>query len=305
MQTDELRAELAELAREVDPFPEDLAAIRRRVARRRVAGASIAVVLVVGLIAGVVATTRSDGDHVRVAGHPKQITIEKLPRIDALVAFPARATDADIASVKGILDSSDPVVQYATLPPNFFAVFGVGNDNPQVSPNLRSFARIYGRSLILGVELDRSVAHAMQQLAIAVGKGAAVKDLGSLKGRAPYDDVEIFMQVKACAAQIDAVRTAVERDPDVESFQFFSKEDALNEFKKLFHDEPVLIEGTTADALPTSFRLKLRYGVLPWPLATRYEHLSGVRGVMTPANPFAHNDTSTNPYNEDRSICTP
>ena len=31
MQTDELRAELAELAREVDPFPEDLAAIRHRV----------------------------------------------------------------------------------------------------------------------------------------------------------------------------------------------------------------------------------------------------------------------------------
>ena len=73
MQTDELRAELAELAREVDDFPEELASIRKRVARRRAASTSAIAVLVVGLIGGTIATTRSNGDHVRVAGHPKQI----------------------------------------------------------------------------------------------------------------------------------------------------------------------------------------------------------------------------------------
>jgi hypothetical protein len=302
MQTDELRAELAELARDVDPFPEDLAAIRRRVARRRVAGASVAAVLIVGLIAGAIATTRSSGDRVRVAGHPKQVSIETLPRIDALVAFPARTTDADIAAMKGILDSTAVVEEYGSLPRNFFVVFGLGNDNPQVAPNLRSFARTYGRSVILGVELDRSVPTGMRQLTVAVGSRAAVKEFGSLKGRAAYDDVEIFMAVKACAAEIDAVRIAVERDPDVESFRFLTKEDALNEFKKLFQDEPSLIENTTADALPASFRLRLRDGVLPWPLARRYEHLAGVKGVITPANPFG-SDTSFNPEDATPSAC--
>ncbi|MDQ1511394.1 MAG: cell division transport system permease protein [Actinomycetota bacterium] len=301
MQTDELRAELAELAREVDPFTEDLPAIRRRVARRRVAGASVAAVLIVGLTAGAIATTRSSGDHVNVTGRPKAVAVAKLARVDALVVLPVRATTADIARVKDILDSTNVVESYATLPSAFVSLWSGGS--PQTSPNLRSFSRTYGHSVILGVELDRTATDGVRQLTVAVGSAATVKNFADLSRRSAFDDVEIFMRVNACVAEIDAVRIAVERDPDVESFRFFSKEDALKEFKRLFKDQPSLIENTTASSLPTSFRLRVRDGVLPWAIANRYEHLAGVKGTIVRANPFA-GGTSSTPRNEDRSACT-
>jgi hypothetical protein len=291
MQTDELRAELAELAREVDPFPEDLAAIRRRVTRRRVAGASVAVVLIVGLIAGAIATTRSSGDHINVAGHPKEVTVTAMPRIDVTVTLPAQASDASVTRVKGVLDSTAVVRNYARFPRKTVAFLILG--------------KAFAHSIVLGVELDRSVVDGLQQLTAAVGSAATVTAFDLPKGRAAYDDVDIFMQVNACSAQIDAVRGALERDSDVESFRFFSKKDALNEFKKLFQDEPTLIENTTAASLPTSFRLRLRDGVLPGAIASRYEHRSGVKQVNTPANPLADEARSPIPENDARSICTP
>src|SRR3984885_15962533 len=124
MHTDELRAELAELAREVDAFPEDLAAVRRRVARRRVASASVALVLVVGLVAGGIALTRPGSNHVNVAGQPKSTNISALPRVDALVALPAQATGTDITNVQQILDSTPVVDAYATIPRRFFTANG-------------------------------------------------------------------------------------------------------------------------------------------------------------------------------------
>jgi hypothetical protein len=290
MQTDELRAELAELAREVDPFPEDLPAIRHRVARRRVAGASIATVLIVGLIAGVIATTRSS-DRLRVAGHPKETAVDVLPRVDALVAMPARASDEDLAQVKGILDSADVVEKYAKLRRSDFALLSRAKNNLVGTPNLRSFARAHEDATVLGVGLDRSVANRMRQLTAAVGSAATVKQYSELDEKARYNDVEIFMRLGACDAQIDAVGVAVERDPDIQLFRFISRDDALSEFRKLFADEPALLQHTTAEDLPTSFRLKLRDGVRPSAVAERYQHLAGVQLVITPANPFAHDST--------------
>lgn len=288
MQTDELRAELAELAREVDPFPEELAAIRHRVARRRVASTSVALVLIVGLIAGVIATTRSSGDHVRVAGHPKQVTVTALRRIDALVTLPAPAKDADITRVMATLDATGVVRNYARIPRKTVAFLTLG----KASRN----------SVVLGVELDRSVVDRLRQLAVAVGSSARVKAFDIPKGRPVDDDVEIFMRVKACNAQIDAVRRAVERDRDIVSFQFLSKEDALREFRRLFSDEPSLIKNTTAASLPTSFQLRVRDEVSPSAVASRYAHLAGVKNTIARANPFA-GETPFTPPNEDQSAC--
>jgi cell division transport system permease protein len=65
-------------------------------------------------------------------------------------------------------------------------------------------------------------------------------------------ELEIFMQVKASTRQIDAVQASLDADKkggtkaEVKSYRFFTKQDALKEFKKLFQDEPVLVENTTA-----------------------------------------------------------
>ena len=68
-------------------------------------------------------------------------------------------------------------------------------------------------------------------------------------------ELEIFMQVKASQSQIDNVRATLDQDnkggvnAEVKSYRFFTKKDALAEFKKLFADEPVLVENTSAAAL--------------------------------------------------------
>jgi hypothetical protein len=301
MHTDELRAELAELAREVDEFPEELPTIRRRVARRRMGQASVAAVLVVGLIVGVIAT-RSGGDHVRVAGHPKEAAIEDVPRIDALVALPGAATTADINAVNGILDSTGVVKSYARLPKTFASLWSRANE--LVTAEVRAFARRSLRSVVLSVELDRNAADAMMQLRAAVGSTATVDDFGEMSDRERNNDVEVFMRVQACSAQIDAVRVAAERDPAVDSFRFVSKADALERFRRIFVDEPALLKDVTADALPTSFQFRVRDGAAPSEVATRYERLSGVQATNVRANPFVH-ETPFVPSNDDSSTCAP
>jgi cell division transport system permease protein len=57
-------------------------------------------------------------------------------------------------------------------------------------------------------------------------------------------------------------RAAIQRDllamPEVASVIYESKEEAYRRFKELFRDEPEIVENTTPDALPESFRVKLK-----------------------------------------------
>jgi len=102
-------------------------------------------------------------------------------------------------------------------------------------------------------------------------------------------ELEIFMQVKASDRQIKTVRASLDADKlggpkaEVKSYRFFTKQDALKEFKKLFQDEPVLVENTTADALPTSFRVVPVKPELTATIAQEFENVPGVKGINTPA----------------------
>jgi len=102
-------------------------------------------------------------------------------------------------------------------------------------------------------------------------------------------ELEIFMQVKASDRQIKTVRASLDADKlggakaEVKSYRFFTKQDALKEFKKLFQDEPVLVENTTADALPTSFRVVPVRPELTATIAQEFENVPGVKGINTPA----------------------
>ena len=264
MQTDELRAELAELAREVDPFTEDLPAIRRRVARRRVASASVAAVLVAGLVAGGIALTRPSPNHIHIAASAKEVAIAELPRFDAAVVLPAGATDADAARVQAILDSTTAVEKYAALPAstlaNVFQFQTAGSkllhERACTNPSTRSYA----------VELARGVGDPLAQLTTAVGVAATVQPVGR-----PLVDIDVFMQLKATPAQIDAVTAAITSDPDVVKSTFLGRQDALREFRRLFANQPDLIANTTANDLPISFQLEVRDDVSPQAVAQRFQ----------------------------------
>ena len=101
-------------------------------------------------------------------------------------------------------------------------------------------------------------------------------------------ELEIFMQVKASPSQIAKVKAALDQDrkggvnAKVKSYRFFTKQDALKEFRKLFQDEPVLVENTTADALPTSFRVVPTKPQLTVTIAKEFENVPGVKAINTP-----------------------
>jgi cell division transport system permease protein len=95
-------------------------------------------------------------------------------------------------------------------------------------------------------------------------------------------ELEIFMEVDAGEKQIEDVRSQLEADDDVRNFKFLTKEDAYNEFKRIFRDQPALIESTTPDALPTSFRVAPTEAELTEQVKRRFESVPGVDEVITP-----------------------
>ena len=273
MHTDELRAELADLANEVAPFEGDLGGARRRVAMRRAMSGSIAAVVAIALIIAVVAGTRSGPSRVHVAASTKAVDVTRLQRLDAAVVLPAGATSVDVANVQAVLDKTNAVVSYAPLPARSLALALLSHLDAS-SNRLRARVCADPSTLILAVDLARAVPHALSSLTSAIGTTAAVQPLGALGV-----DVEIFMVVKATASQVSAVRARIDRDADVIKDTYLDHQAAYAEFKRLFRDQPVLIENETPQSLPESFRVELRDGALTSQVAARYRHLPGVQSV--------------------------
>jgi cell division transport system permease protein len=95
---------------------------------------------------------------------------------------------------------------------------------------------------------------------------------------------EVFMDVEASQQQIGDVRSELDdlkRAGDLKSYRFLSKDDAYREFRKIFRDQPALIENTRAEDLPTSFRVAPTQAEQSERLAQRFESVSGVQSVLT------------------------
>jgi cell division transport system permease protein len=94
-------------------------------------------------------------------------------------------------------------------------------------------------------------------------------------------ELEIFMNTRATDGQINALNRALGDDKDVRSFRFLTKEDAYNEFKRLFRDQPDLVQTTDPSALPSSFRVAPEAAELTKTVADRYQTQPGVDEVKT------------------------
>jgi FtsX extracellular domain len=276
MQTDELRAELRELANEEDRFNGDLPAIRRRVARRRVASASVAIVMIATVTIGAVALTRSKPNRVNIAHSAKDVELTALSRIDATVTLPPDATDQDVAHVEEILVGSDAVVSYAPLPArNLAYLLSFGPDAEMRA--LRKRVCTERTTLSFAVQLSGTDARAEQDLTGAVGAEATVEPVGTHGAM----DLEAFMQVKATAGQVETVAQALAHDSDVSSVRFVNHQGAYDEFKRIFADQPALIENETPAGLPVSFRVTVHDGAKPSDVERRVQDLPGVDLVNT------------------------
>ena len=94
-------------------------------------------------------------------------------------------------------------------------------------------------------------------------------------------ELEIFMNVDATEAQIAAVQRQLVNDPEVRDFKYLTKDDALTEFRRLFKDQPDLVNSVDAAALPSSFRVAPVKAELTKTVADRFQSQPGVDEVKT------------------------
>jgi cell division transport system permease protein len=65
----------------------------------------------------------------------------------------------------------------------------------------------------------------------------------------------IFMQPDIQPAQRQALEQSLDKNPEVKRFQYVSKKEAFDDFKRLFRDQPEMIDAVNADILPTSYKV--------------------------------------------------
>jgi cell division transport system permease protein len=94
--------------------------------------------------------------------------------------------------------------------------------------------------------------------------------------------LEVFMTVDASQQQIDAAQATISASSDVKEVKFVSKRDAYADFKRIFNDQPELVNSINADSLPVSFRVTPKKAEETNALGTRFEQLDGVDQVVTP-----------------------
>jgi cell division transport system permease protein len=95
-------------------------------------------------------------------------------------------------------------------------------------------------------------------------------------------EFEVFMVVNPTEEQLDSITADLDDDPRVRRYFFLSKEDAYEEFQRLFSDQPDLVEATSAEALPPSFRVAPEEVEDTEDLKDKYATLAGVDSVATP-----------------------
>jgi cell division transport system permease protein len=99
-------------------------------------------------------------------------------------------------------------------------------------------------------------------------------------------ELEIFMKVGASKQQIDDMRTALLEDTaEIKpgGVVFLDHNAAMVEFKKIFHDQPALIESTKPSDLPESFRVAPTTAERTANIAAEFKDKLGVDTIITPA----------------------
>ena len=88
---------------------------------------------------------------------------------------------------------------------------------------------------------------------------------------------------EASADQIAAVRAELEKSKDVRSYRFLSKDDAFEEAKRIFANDPEVLANVDPEGLPVSFRVAPARAELTEKVAAKFtgRKADGVEDVLT------------------------
>ncbi len=118
-------------------------------------------------------------------------------------------------------------------------------------------------------------------LALA-GSGLLLRKQVNLMKGYWYDRVEvsIFLADDVTEAQRQSIQDDLQALPEVERVDYESKADAFVRFKEQFKDSPALVENASEDALPESFRVKLKDPEKFDVVASAFAERAGVEAVL-------------------------
>lgn len=222
--------------------------------------------------------------------------VRSIRRADAEVFMDLNASDAEVKAVRAEIERSDVVRTFAfvskhdamrsfrqlfadqpaliatttaeELPVSFVLRFVKGEDSV-------AFVRQVSRRTGVDEVKDRHKNTGMPR--------REVERICAARPGAGPGDVEVYLFMDATTVETDAVQATLETAPAVQSFRFLSRDAALTEFQRIFAHKPKLLESTTADQLPTSFRLDLATGQPVDELLQQLAHMPGVEEVSVKA----------------------
>ena len=93
-------------------------------------------------------------------------------------------------------------------------------------------------------------------------------------------ELSIFMQPDATPAQSDTVERQLSQMPEVKKVTYVGQDTAYDEFKRMFANEPDMVESVTAKDLPPSYRVVPRRAELVDRIGERFRNTEGVRKVV-------------------------
>jgi cell division transport system permease protein len=70
-------------------------------------------------------------------------------------------------------------------------------------------------------------------------------------------EVSVFLREDASQQEIDALEQKIAEIPEIRSYEFEDRREAWRNFREQFRDSEDLVENTSPDAMPQSFRIKL------------------------------------------------
>src|SRR3954454_10546990 len=92
--------------------------------------------------------------------------------------------------------------------------------------------------------------------------------------------VSVFLTKDVTQPERDAIRTELGQLPQVQQVYYESKQQAFVRFKQQFKDVPSLVKSTPRDALPESYRVKLKDPQKYLVVASAVQHMPGVDEVQ-------------------------
>lgn len=92
-------------------------------------------------------------------------------------------------------------------------------------------------------------------------------------------EISTYLRDNATQNEITALQTDISQMPEVENVEYVSKDQAYEEFKKLYEDNPAIWQSLPQNALPASLRIKLADAKFTEEVAGRIRGAPGVDEV--------------------------